>query len=184
MFLQNLKKVFSSTGYFLQYDEMRHMHTCELCKAAASTPGQLLANHVTQASSIVKQAADPSRLYFWNDMFDPNHNAHDHYYYVDGDISGSWNALKQTGVPTVMMNWNLGNLQASLKFLQGLGLQQIIAGYYDSGNGGQSANSEMANAKASGVGSDVIGWMYTTWENDYSQLQSYAAAIKSQWPPA
>jgi len=82
-----------------------------------------------------------------------------------------------------MMNWNLGNLVSSLKFFQSLNLQQIVAGYYDSGNGTQSANSEMANVKASGVGNNVIGWMYTTWQNDYSQLQSYAAAIKAQWPP-
>ena len=33
-------------------------------------------------------------LYIWSDMFDPGHNAHDHFYEVEGTIAGSWIGLK------------------------------------------------------------------------------------------
>lgn len=45
-----------------------------------------------------------------------------------------------------MMNWNLGQLSASLDFFIGLGMQQIVAGYYDSGDGTGSAQSELSSA--------------------------------------
>ena len=92
-----------------------------------------------------------SKIYLWSDMFgncyylfflflfltvlifmiDPNHNAVDNYYLVDTTIAGSWLALPSD---TIIMNWNLGNLATSMTFFaETLNLNQIIAGYYDSG---------------------------------------------------
>lgn len=60
-----------------------------------------------------------------------------------------------------------------------VGGQQIIAGYYDSGNGAKSATDEL-NA-ATGI-EGVIGFMYTSWQDDYSQMKAYADAAKAAWP--
>jgi hypothetical protein len=114
-------------------------------------------------------------------MFDPYHNAHTNYYYVEGDIAGSWAGLPPN---ITVMNWNLGNLTNSLTWFSGLNPQQttpyrqIIAGYYDSGNGTTAATQEVSAAL--GI-PGVAGLMYTTWVGDYSQMQAFASTVKSNW---
>jgi hypothetical protein len=168
-------------NYLLSYDEMRHMNSCALCKAKNLTPGQLLASHVTATYNMYHSLAPSASYYIWSDMFDPYHNAVNDYYFVEGNIAGSW-----AGVPSgvTIMNWNLGNLATSLTWFSGLNSQQpthynqIIAGYYDSGNGAAAATQELQ--QAAGI-PGVAGLMYTTWIPDYSQLQQFAAAAKSGW---
>ena len=87
------------------------------------------------------------------------------------------------------MNWNLGNLTKSLTFFSGTdtsvtpaqphAMQQIIAGYYDSGDGTTSATQEVQAAM--GI-KGLVGLMYTSWVDDYSQLGEYATAAKAAWP--
>jgi hypothetical protein len=163
-----------STGIFLGYDEMRHMNTCDSCRAEGLEAGELLAWHVGEAAAIVEVEKPGAQLYFWSDMFDPHHNAHDDYYMVEGDLAGSWDGLPEDAI---VMNWNLGS-HDSLAFLAGEGHAQIIAGYYDSGDGAASANAELD--AISGV-PDVRGMMYTTWTEDWSQLEAYAEAARSRW---
>ena len=168
-------------SFLLGYDEMRHMNSCALCKAKNMTAGQLLAWHVTNTYNMYHSLAPSASYYIWSDMFDPYHNAIDNYYFVEGNIAGSW-----TGVPSAVtvMNWNLGNLTNSLTWFSGLNPQQpthynqVIAGYYDSGDGAGSATQELQ--QAAGI-PGVKGLMYTTWGSDYSQLQQFATAAKSHW---
>jgi hypothetical protein len=168
-------------SYLLSYDEMRHMNSCASCKAKNLTPGQLLASHVANTYNLYHSLAPSASYYIWSDMFDPYHNAINDYYFVEGDIAGSW-----TGVPSAVtvMNWNLGNLANSLTWFSGLNSQQpthfnqVIAGYYDSGDGAAAATQELQ--QAAGI-PGVTGLMYTTWVPDYSQLQQFASAAKSNW---
>ncbi len=182
---QNAQSVVSNMpakmNYLLSYDEMRHMDSCASCKAKNMTPGQLLAWHVTNTANLYKSLAPSASLYIWSDMFDPYHNAVNNYYYVEGSIAGSW-----AGVPAnvTIMNWNLGNLTNSLTWFSGLNsqqpthYQQIIAGYYDSGDGAAAATQELQQAARI---PGVKGLMYTTWGGDFSQLQAFATAAKSNW---
>src|SRR5581483_7609136 len=170
------------TAILMGYDEIRQMNSCALCKAKNMTPGQLLAWSVGQSIQTYTSVFSNSPLWIWSDMFDPYHNAVPHYYNVEGDLSGSW-----TGVPSnvIVFNWNLGNLTNSLNWFAGKNLQQptphqqIIAGYYDSGDGAGSAQQEIA--AASGI-PGLLGLMYTTWGDDYSQLENFAAAVYANWP--
>ena len=167
------------SGFFLQYDEMRHMHSCAKCKAAKGTAGELLAWHVGLTTDAVFALRPAAPVYVWNDMFDPTHNAHDNYFNVEGDIAGSWAGLRPG---TIVMNWL--RKPESLKFFSGTDpkqphpFQQILAGYYDSGDGKGAANADLAAAK--GV-PGIIGAMYTAWTDDYSQLAQYAQAMKDGW---
>jgi hypothetical protein len=169
----------SDTSYLLDYDEMRHMNSCAVCKAKNMTPGQLLAWHVTNTYNLYRSLAPSASFYIWGDMFDPYQNSVDNYYFVEGSIAGSW-------VPSAVtiMNWNLANLTNSLTWFSGLNSQQpnrynqIVAGYYDSGDGAGAATQELQ--QAAGI-PGVTGLMYTTWYADYSQLQAFAAAAKSNW---
>jgi hypothetical protein len=171
----------SGAGVFLQYDEIRQLNSCASCRAKNMTPGQLLAASVSQSIQIINSAMPNAPLYVWSDMFDPYHNATGNYYYVEGDLAGSWN-----GVPSnvIIMNWNLGNLKNSLNWFSGLNSsqptphQQIIAGYYDNGDGAKSAQQELA--AAAGI-PGIRGLMYTTWNDDYSQLENFAASAQANW---
>jgi hypothetical protein len=130
---------------------------------------------------LYKSVLSDAQLYVWNDMFDPYHNAVDHYYNVEGDLAGSWK-----GVPAEVsvMNWNLGNLAKSLRWFSGESLRQptphkqIVAGYYDTGDGAAAARKELGEAK--GI-PGVMGLMYTTWSDDYSQLEPFANAARAEW---
>jgi hypothetical protein len=173
-----------ASPYLLGYDEMRHMNSCALCKSKNMTPGQLLAWNMGQTVNFFRNASALSPLYVWSDMFDPFHNAHNDYYLAEGDISGSWQGLPPN---MTVMNWNLGNLAASLKFFAGVTAQQttpfrqIVAGFYDPpGNDGAAAASTIFQQAAGIPG--IAGVMYTTWADNYTQLGAFAAAAKTAWP--
>jgi hypothetical protein len=183
-----LAKVFpAGTGVFLGYDEMRQGDSCELCRSKNQTAGQLLADNLQQTVQTLQGVwGAQTTFYLWDDMFSPYHNAVNDYYDVEGDLSGSW-----AGLPpgAVIMNWNLGQLTKSLKFFSGAdtsatpaqphAFEQIIAGYYDSGDGTKSATDELQ--AATGI-KGVVGLMYTSWVDDYTQLKAYADAAKAAWP--
>ncbi len=171
----------NAAGYFFSYDEMRHMNSTASAKAMNMTPAQLLDWHFNQTYSIFRGLKPQTPIYVWGDMFDPNMNAIDNYYLVEGNLTGSW-----TGLPAdaIVMNWNLSALNASAAWFAGknsqqpVAHQQVIAGYYDSGNGGSSATTELA--QVSGI-PGVVGLMYTTFSDDYSQLGAFASAARAGW---
>jgi hypothetical protein len=51
-----------------------------------------------------------------------------------------------------------------------------VSGYFDSGNGAKSGAWDLG--QTTGI-AGIQGFMYTTWHNDYSQLETYAAAVKA-----
>jgi hypothetical protein len=171
----------AGSGLFLGYDEIRQANSCGSCREQHLSAGQLMAWSVGQTIRTYASVAPGHPLYIWNDMFDPYHNAHANYFYVEGDLAVSW-----SGVPAnvTIMNWNLDRLRDSLVWFSGMDTKQplshaqIIAGYYDLGNGFAAAQHELQ--AASGI-PGVLGFMYTTWNDDYSQLASFAAAAQAGW---
>jgi hypothetical protein len=171
----------NAAGYFFSYDEMRHMDSTASAKAMNMTPAQLLDWHFNQTYAIFRGLKPQAPIYVWGDMFDPNMNAVNNYYLVEGDLTGSW-----TGLPAdvIVMNWNLPALNTSAAWFAGqnsqqpVAHQQVIAGYYDSGNGGTSATTELA--QVNGI-PGVLGLMYTTFSDDYTQLGAFASAARAGW---
>ena len=161
-----------ATGFQFGYDEMRQVNSCASCQAMGMDAGALLAWHVGASLELLESARPGATAYVWSDMFDPYHNAHAGYYLVEGDLAGSWEGLP---ADTVVLNWNLGNAD-SLAFFADRGNPQIIAGYYDSGDGYTSAQTELA----AGPGL-VRGMMYTTWVGDFDQLEAYAEGARAAW---
>ncbi len=164
----------------LSYDEMRQANSCASCRAKQMSAGELLAWNVRETTKLYQSVMPQSTLYVWSDMFDPEHNAHDHYFYVEGDLAGSWTGLpREVGV----LNWNHGHLRSSMEWFAGLNVRQlvahrqIIAGYYDSGKG-ESAAEDLAVAR--GI-PGIQGIMYVTWREDYTQLEAFAASATKAW---
>jgi hypothetical protein len=79
----------------------------------------------------------------------------------------------------VILNWNLGQLKTSATWFATppYSHRQIIAGYYDSGNGGSAATELSQVAGIPGI----LGMMYATYNKDYSQLASFASAARANW---
>jgi hypothetical protein len=93
-------------------------------------PGRLLADNVRRCVALVKEVNPKARLVIWSDMFDPNHNAVERYYLVNGPLTGSWEGLPRE---VIVANWNGGKRSESLRWFAGRGHEQVIAGYYDDG---------------------------------------------------
>ena len=166
--MRQVKAVLHPQGYMMSFDEIRIMGWGLRGTRPHELPGRLLAGSVRYCTHLL----GTSQGYIWSDMFDPYHNAHAHYYLVHGSLAGSWRGLSPK---VVVMNWNFGRRDASLKFFATRGYRQIIAGYYDS----PLANLRLWMASAAGV-HGVIGYMYTTWRGDYQQLGAFAQMVRHE----
>ncbi len=178
---QALKAIVPSDAeVLLSYDEMRQMNSCASCRARHLSAGQLLAWNTDKVTGITERLLPGRELYVWNDMFDPFQNARPNFYYVEGNLSGSWKGLKRE---VEILNWNRGRLAESLRWFSGLDARQetphaqIIASYYDCGYGGVAAGDL---AKANGI-PGVKGLMYVSWRDDYGQLRSFAESARAGW---
>lgn len=167
--IRRVTKLWQPQGLMIGLDEIRQLGSCEACAQSGKTASQILADAARKYVALCRED-DPKRdVWVWSDMFDPNHNAHDNYYLVKGSLDGSWVGLdKSVGI----MNWNFGARDKSLDFFSKSGHAQMISGFYDGGTKG----IEQWMQSAKGV-PHVEGAMYTTWSNDYSQLESFGQSV-------
>ena len=164
---RRVKQLWGARGYMMSHDEFRVCNWDASCERRHQTPGQMLAQNLRQCTQLVA----PQTAYVWNDMFDPFHNAvKGPYYLVNGPWTGSWEGLDKN---VIVMNWNYGKRDESLKFFADRGNRQIIAGYYD-GPLSDWKNWLTSAAKVKGV----VGYMYTTWVGNYSDVEKFAQMAK------
>jgi len=167
---KRMHAAWGARAYMMSHDELRIANWCDACQARHLTPGQLLADNARRCVGFVREFAPGARLYVWNDMFDPHHNAvPGPYYLVNGPLTGAWEGLPKD---VAIMQWNFGKRAESLKFFADRGHAQVIAGYYDAAP--EQVREWLAAAKGL---RGVQGVMYTTWRNDFSQLEKFSALI-------
>jgi hypothetical protein len=172
---QRKHKLWGAKGYMMSHDEIRVLNHCAACQARKLTPGQIIADNVKTCIAILKEVNPGGRIHTWNDMFDPNHNAvAKDYYLVNGSLQGSWEGLSSD---VIILPWYFSKRAESLKFFADRGHRQVIAGYYD-------ANPEkIKDWITAGKGiNGIIGAMYTTWQNKYSDMESFSKAIDQAAP--
>jgi hypothetical protein len=104
-------------------------------------------------------------------MFDPNHNAHADYYFVNGDLAGSWEGLDKD---VVVACWYFDKRAESLRFFADRGHKTLIAGYYDT-----PPRRILDWFDAAKTTSGVEGVMYTTWLDQYVDLDEFARLIRT-----
>lgn len=160
---RRMRELWGADGYMMSYDEFRCCNWDESCERRKQTPGQMLAESLRQCTKLVQ----PQQAYTWNDMFDPFHNAvQGPYFLVNGTWAGSWEGLDAS---VIILNWNHGKRDQSLKFFADRGNRQILCGFYD------NDLSEWTQWLESGKKiKGVVGYMYTTWRGDYSKLEKFA----------
>jgi hypothetical protein len=155
--------------FFLSHDEIRVANWCKTCQDWKQTPGELLAENVRQCVKIIQDVNPDAELIVWSDMFDPNHNAVDRYYLVNGSLKKSWEGLPKR---VTLANWNSGKAADSARWFADRGHRQIIAGYYD-GDLADFRNWHKATRDIPGV----RGFLYTTWQHKYDHLEAYGKAM-------
>ena len=168
---KRINDLFHPKTFFMSHDEIRVANWCRACQERKLTPGQLLSENARRCTAILKSINPRARIVVWSDMFDPNHNAVDNYYLVNGSLKGSWEGLSRD---VIVANWNGGKARESLTFFGDRGHRQIIAGYYD---GDDLTNFQQWDSAAQGI-SGVIGFMYTTWQSKYGLLERYGEAMR------
>ena len=165
----DVHKLWGANAHMMGHDEWRVMNWCDACQQRHLSAGEIAAQNVHTCVNLLRATVPNGRIFVWNDMFDPFHNARQNYYLDRGDLKGSWEGLDKD---VIIMNWNSGKVEESLKFFAGRGHQQIIAAYYDQ----QVEKSRQWIAKSHGV-PGVIGAMYTTWKNNYDDLEAFATML-------
>ena len=175
---EHLKAVHSLYGaktYLMHQDEIRLAGWCELCNRPGVTTGQVLAQCTKRCTEIIRKLDPTAEIVVWNDMFDPFHNAVDNYWLTRGTMKGSWEGIDKS---VSIGNWNQGNRRPSLKFFADRGHRQIIATYYDRGNNWKSVVTDWLDA-AQNI-PNVDGIMYTTWSNNYDDLEEFMTLVRSR----
>jgi len=166
---RRVHELWGSATTMMSHDEWRVLGWDESCRNRHLTPGQLVADNARACITLLRETAPQTRIAVWSDMFDPHHNAKKNYYLVDGDLTESWLGLDRD---VLVINWNSGQARDSLRFFAERGHRQLLAGYYDA----PPANIRPWLAAAKEV-KGVIGAMYTTWRNDYKDLEAFAKEL-------
>lgn len=163
--VQRVHKLFGAKGYMMSHDEIRVFNQCGACRARNLDAGAMLAENVRTCIGLLREVNPGGRIYVWSDMFDPHHNAKKDYYLVRGDYTGSWEGVDRD---VTIVPWYFEKREESLKFFADRGHRQVIAGYYDA-NPGKVRDWIGAARPYDGV--EAV--MYTTWRNDFSNLEAF-----------
>jgi hypothetical protein len=166
---KRMHAAWGAKGYLMSHDEIRVLNWCDACQRRHLDAGALLADNVKTCIRILREINPGGTIYVWSDMFDPRHNARQDYYLVRGDLAGSWEGLDKD---VAIVNWNFDRRNESLKWFAQRGHRQLIAGYYDAGPNQIRAWLESAKGL-----NGMLGVMYTTWQNNYKEMDQFARVV-------
>ena len=170
--ISEAEAAFYPDGYLINYSEIRTGGWEPDQIANYSSSGEVLAASIAEAVNRVDTLTGYKPLHVWSDMFNPYQNAVEHYYHINNTLEGSWLGLPMS---LGIMNWTVSEQgqargRAALQFFEGRGHEQIIAAYYDEN---VIENYRGWMAAADGL-RNVTGVLYTTWEDDYTDLELFA----------
>ena len=168
-----IHKHLAPARYLLSMDEIRAGGACEACKRRKMTMAQILGDCVTKQVAMIRRVNPNAEVLIWSDMLDPNHNAHDNYYLVDGDFSGSWNYIPRD---MVIVCWYYRKRNESLKFFSSLGFKTLAGAYYD----GETLENPKGWLDTLERTEGACGIMYTTWRNKYELLAPFGDLVTSR----
>ncbi len=158
--------------YFLSMDEIRAGGSCQACKRRMMSMAEILGDCLTRQLNLIREQNPEAEVYAWSDMLDPNHNAHDNYYLVDGDFTGSWWYVPQDlGIVT----WYYAKRRESLAHFSSLGFRTLAGAYYD----GDTLDNPKGWLEALDETPGACGIMYTTWENRYELLAPFGDLVSN-----
>ena len=134
---------------------------------------QILGDCITKQVDILKGVNPEAEVLIWSDMLDPNHNAHDNYYLVEGDFAGSWNYVPRD---LVIVCWHYDKRNQSLPFFSSHGFRTLAGAYYD----GDTLENPKGWLEALDRTPKAIGIMYTTWQDKYDLLAPFGDLVTNR----
>ncbi|UCG46728.1 MAG: hypothetical protein JSU94_14630 [Phycisphaerales bacterium] len=156
--------------YFLSMDEIRTGGTCQACKERNMTMAQILGDCITKQTQIIRGVNPKAEVLIWSDMLDPNHNARDKYYLVEGDFAGSWKYIPKD---LIIVCWYYNKRNTTLRFFSSLGFRTLAGAYYD-GNTLENPTGWLESLERTPGASGI---MYTTWRNKYDMLGPFGDLV-------
>jgi hypothetical protein len=168
-----IEKYVAPKKYFLGMDELRVGGFCEACKRRHLSMAEILGDCVTRQYKMIRAANPKAEVYVWADMFDPNHNAVNKYYLIDGSFEGTWKYIPKD---LVMACWNYEKRDPSLAFFSKLGHQTLAAAYYDA----DDLENPKGWLKSMDRTQGAIGIMYTTWEHKFALLPAFGDLVSKR----
>jgi len=184
--LLSQNQVTPSEKIFLYYDENRVFNWDPSCKT--TTAGGYLRDTFLGHQNAILKVNPNAELFVWHDMFDPNANAIEKYWAVNGSLKDSSDGILER---TTVVNWTnskKGHPVESLKFFSDKKRKQIIAGYYDDETPEldemRAWLAALDTAESQGV-TGVNGFMYTTFTGKFDDLEAVTKYIKehsNRWP--
>ena len=168
-----IQKYLAPKTYLLALDEVRMGGTCETCRHRHMSMAAMLGDYATRLHDMMHASSPNAEIFVWSDMFDPNHNAQNNYYLVDGDFSGSWQYLPKD---MQMACWYFEKRDQSLAHFSALGFHTLGAAYYDA--------DDLTNPRGWLESLDhtpgAVGIMYTTWMNKYKLLPVFGDLVSKR----
>ncbi|HVP46952.1 MAG TPA: hypothetical protein VMT32_10220 [Bryobacteraceae bacterium] len=165
-----VEKYLAPKKYFLTMDEVRIGGFCEACRRRHLPMAEILGDCLTRQYKMLRAANPKIQIYTWSDMFDPNHNAREKYYLIDGNFRDTWKYIPKDLVITC---WYYEKRNLSLDFFSKLGYKTLAGAYYDA--------DDLDNPKGWLESLDrtpgADGIMYTTWEGKYQLLGAFGDLV-------
>jgi hypothetical protein len=168
-----IEKYLAPKKYFLSMDEVRVGGFCEACKNRHLSMAQILGDCVTRQYQMIRAANPQAEVYVWSDMFDPNHNAKEKYFLIDGSFDGTWNYIPKD---LVIACWNYRRRDASLDFFSKLGFRTLAGAYYDA----DSLDNPKGWLESLDRTHGAVGIMYTTWQDNYQLLPAFGDLVSKR----
>jgi len=159
--------------WLLSMDEIRAGGSCAACKARKLSMARILGECITRQVAIIRQVNPEAEVLIWSDMLDPNHNAHDNYYLVEGDFTGSWKFVPKD---LVIVCWYYRKRRESLAHFSRLRFRTLAGAYYD----GDTLENPRGWLEALAQTPGAVGIMYTTWRNKYELLGPFGDLVSGK----
>jgi len=161
--------------WLLSMDEIRAGGSCEACRSRQLSMAEILGECLTRQYQMIRRANPQAEVFVWSDMLDPNHNARDNYYLVEGDYTGSW---KYVPKDMRIACWYFEKRRESLAHFSGLGFQTLAGAYYD----GDTLDNPKGWLESLDKTPGALGIMYTTWQNKYALLTPFGDLVSRKSP--
>lgn len=161
--------------WLLSMDEIRAGGSCEACRSRQLSMAEILGDCLKSQYQMIRRVNPQAEVFVWSDMLDPNHNARDNYYLVEGDYTGSW---KYVPKDLRIVCWYFEKRRESLAHFSGLGFQTLAGTYYD----GDTLDNPKAWLESLDKTPGALGIMYTTWQNKYALLAPFGDLVSRKSP--
>ena len=170
-----LEKHLRPKHYFISADEIRQGGWCQACEERGIPTGQIIGEGVRSQVGIIRERNPDAEVFVWGDMFDPSSNAHDNFFLTKGDLAGSWESLP---LDAIMVVWVPNNKEASLRHFEQNGFRTMASTFGDRGGIDELLQWTGELAKCD----KACGLMYTTWRDNYSNVESFGEHINADNP--